>query len=798
MKKFILLLLIGILCISPAAYAEIYTYDETEDIMNGVLLRHIRRYDAGGWLNINAVIADLKEPNVKLELLKGADADSLTSMSGLVSGSANRVMAAANADFFDNTRPAYSQGFSMGIEIKDGELLQSQIDESMAAAFYDGERLNLSYMSMSITVTAPNGQTETVRHLNKHTDYYGDLLMYTSDWNNGYSPAPGGEVVEMVVRNGIVVEFRRNMPPVEIPKDGYVLVVSEGVNMFLANNFTVGNRVELTVAAEPSLEGVEAAFGGGTMLLKDGVKQPATHTIAGDQPRTCVGTNADGTVVYIITVDGRQHLSGGVTQEELADIALELGCANALNLDGGGSTRMIADTFWTEGDPAVVNLPTENRKVINAVAITTGKRKRTSDDETVWAVGAKIRTSVKAALVGDIIPIELKYYDSNGMDADLNLFPADFNVDGIEAQVGGIHATGKYSRAVEITPLSGGDAAITALYPITGREAEGEALADLYEKPEIIAKVPSETLNVHVISQVNTIGMPQEIDLAVGESLWLTPNVSDGSFTAAVQNPNLLSPVTSDPSVASYYGGMLTGVSPGYTILTLSYGETAVHSLVKVGQPTATAPDLPDATVIDDGLGILSGQSFSIFAASKDRNTMLDNLVYRAGMRKIGLSDSYGFLGLYRPEDLPAGLRVPIQANSFSVIDKGFALIISLPSNGMLTSDDWVDIDETIKSTSAGSVIILTNAVPSGRDPWDIQLFYDYFDAVSQSKDVTVVQSGLANGCTFRNRVRLLTLADASLYTSARQALEDTWTLLITFDGSRCRYSFEKLYDYRE
>ena len=796
MKRFILLFLIGILCIAPAAYAEIYTYDETEDIMNGVLLRHIRRYDADGWLNINAVIADLKEPNVKLELLKGADADSLTSMSDLVSGgSANRVMAAANADFFDNTRPAYSQGFSMGIEIKDGKLLQSQIDESMAAAFYDGERLDLSYMTMSMTVTAPNGQTETVRHLNKHTDYYGDLLMYTSDWNNGYSPAPGGEVVEMVVRNDTVTEFRRNMEPVPIPEDGYVLAVSEGVNMFLANNFAVGDRVELTVAATPSLEGIEAAFGGGTLLLKDGQRTEFTHVSYGNQPRTCVGTNADGTVVYIITVDGRQYESVGVTQEELADIALELGCANALNLDGGGSTRLMADTFWAEGGPAVVNLPTENRKVINAVAITTGKRERTSDDETVWAVGAKIRTSVKAALVGDIIPIELKYYDSSGMDADLNLFPADFNVEGIEAQVGDSYATGKYSRAVEITPLSGGDAAITALYPITGREAEGRALVGLYEKPEIIAEVPSETLNVHVMDGISFIGMPQEIELAVGESLWLTPDVSDGTYTAAVNNPTLLSPTVDNSSVASVSGGTLTALAPGYTVLTLSRDGVTSNTLVKVGGPADPAPALPENTVADPARGeVWGGDSFSVFACTGQRNTLYDSLLYSIGLRRLAQSTSYGFLGLYRPDSLPAGIRVPIQANSFSAIDKGFALIISLPSDGRLSSSDWAAMDSALATAQSKNVIILTNTAPSGRTDADVQLFYDYMDMISREMNVFIVQPGLVNGSNMRNRVHLITLADAAGYSSAANSVDTASVLRFTVSGDECKFSFEPLF----
>ncbi len=760
MKKFIISLITLLLIVAPAAFGEIYGYDETEDIMNGVQLRHIRRFYGDGWLNINAVVADLKEPNVKLELLKGQNVDSLTSMDGLVSGgSANEVMAASNADFFDNTKPAYSQGFSLGLEVKDSRLLQSQVDENMAAAFYDGKRLNFSYMSMTMTLTAPNGSSEVVRHLNKHTDYYGEILMYTSDWNNGLSPAPGGEVVEVVVRNDTVTEFRRNMPPVEIPKDGYVLAVSEGVNMFLANNLTVGSHLELSITATPSLEGVEAAFGGGTLLLKDGVRTEFTHVAYGNQPRTCVGTNADGTVVYIITVDGRQYQSKGVTQEGLADITLELGCVNALNLDGGGSTRLMAKTFW-DNETKVVNLPTENRKVINAVSITT-------DAKPGPAAGVRLRAADDAALVGDIFPIEVRYVDENGLAAASQDGEAKFSVYGVEAQFSG----------TDFFPLTAGDAVITA--GLEGPEGAG---------------VMSAPLNVHVISQVSAIGLPQEIELALGESLWLTPDVSGDGYTAAVHNPNLLSPATSDPTVASYSGGLITGNSEGYTLLTLSYGGVTAHSIVKVGKPASNAPALPDNDVLDQAKGAVEGQSFSVFADTKVRNTLFDNLLYRTGMRKIALSDSYGFLGDYRAEALPSGLRVPIQANSFSAIDKGFALIISLPASGQLSASDWADMDAAIKATAARAVIVLTKTAPNGKIAQDTELFYDYFDSLSKCKDVYIVQPGLANNVTLRNNVRLITVSDSADYDSIASSLSGSRILRFTFGDGGSFYQFEPLF----
>ena len=757
MKKFIISLIAAVLCLTPAAMGAIYSYDETESIMNGVQLRHIRRFEGDNWLNINAVTADLSEPHVKLELLKGTNSDSLTSMAGLT-GSREGVLAAANADFFDNTKPAYSQGFSLGIEYKDGELLQSQVDENMAAAFSNGDSLWLGYMSMNMTITAPNGMTERIAHLNKHTTYYGDILLYTQGWNNGFSPAPGAGVVEVVVDNDTITEFRRQLEPVRIPENGYVLVVSENVNMFLANNFQVGDPITLDISVMPSLDGVDTAFGGGTILLKDGVKTKSTHTISGNQPRTCIGTNADGTVVYIITVDGRQTLSRGVTQTELADIALELGCVNAMNLDGGGSTRMLAQTFWNS-ELHIVNSPTENRKVINAVSITT-------DAEPGEAVGIKLRSDEEAVLIGDSIGIESRYYDENGLPTWSHTQEPHWSLGGVEGQV----TDGRF------IPSSAGAAEITAIYN----------------------DVPSDPLSLYVIGNVNTIGMPLEITLNPGETYGITPTVSEAGYTAAVKNTALLSPVISG-SAATFENGVITAISTGYSVLTLSYGNVTMHTLIKVGEPAEAAPILPENTVNDPAMGVIEGgKTFRIVSFSQKKDTMFSNLLYRGALRRLGVSDSYGYIGTYYPESLPTGLRIPIQANNYNAYDKGFVLVISLPSSGRLSGSQWISMANTLASTSAENVIVLTKTQPNGQNDTETQMFYDYFDMISKVKNVYVIQSGRANSVNLRGNVRFITLADTADYEDVPSAMENAWILKLTMSGNECKYTFEKLYDQYE
>lgn len=72
--------------------------------------------------------------------------------------------------------------------------------------------------------------------------------------------------------------------------------------------------------------------------------------------RTAVGIREDGTVLLVVA-DGRFKTAAGLSLPELQQILRWLGCRDALNLDGGGSTTL----FLNIGDyQGVVNCPSDN------------------------------------------------------------------------------------------------------------------------------------------------------------------------------------------------------------------------------------------------------------------------------------------------------------------------------------------------------------------------------------------------------------------------------------------------------
>ena len=82
----------------------------------------------------------------------------------------------------------------------------------------------------------------------------------------------------------------------------------------------------------------EWAVSFGPVLVVNGEKCDGLSS--GLNPRTAIGQRSDGAILLLV-VNGRQVGSMGATYEDLADVMLEYGAVNALNLDGGSSSSMI-------------------------------------------------------------------------------------------------------------------------------------------------------------------------------------------------------------------------------------------------------------------------------------------------------------------------------------------------------------------------------------------------------------------------------------------------------------------------
>lgn len=176
--------------------------------------------------------------------------------------------------------------------------------------------------------------------------------------NGGYftpfsGGSPGGDDYypkdgDPVDVSGLAIAFGEGVSPVELFED-------ERVNAVLC---VAG--ADVSIEDGQSCDGkVDHALSAGPRLLAGAAPSPLAGF--GDRyansrhPRTAIGLAADGQRAWLVVADGRQPgYSEGMSLNELTALFLDLGAADALNLDGGGSSAMV---LRRDGRHIVVNSP---------------------------------------------------------------------------------------------------------------------------------------------------------------------------------------------------------------------------------------------------------------------------------------------------------------------------------------------------------------------------------------------------------------------------------------------------------
>ena len=189
-----------------------------------------------------------------------------------------------------------------------------------------------------------NNKKYPVADVNK--SYASGPIVYTKAYGNR-SPRKNN-VLEFVIENDVVKKVVKQKGATIIPRNGYIYAIEKNYLSLLDNAiFTPGMTAVLhknysnTAYAWRSFD---YFFGSTPLLLKDGtitdtVKNSASNFFKNYHPRTAVGILENSNIVMLV-VEGRQSYSRGMTLCELATYMQELGCINALNCDGGGSSIM--------------------------------------------------------------------------------------------------------------------------------------------------------------------------------------------------------------------------------------------------------------------------------------------------------------------------------------------------------------------------------------------------------------------------------------------------------------------------
>ena len=287
-------------------------------------------------------------------------------------------MIGINASFF-----SFQNGVPMGHVITNGEITSKDESTLDAVGFYEDGNAFIS--KLGITTTAYFDEYEfDVPHINKYcqavtnvmtlyTDKFGkDTHASTATINVILGSLEGSLAIGKEI-SGTIEDIVTAQGAVDIPEGKIVMTVpAEGDEWVrtIINLMSVGQKITVKGEATVDADRWNYAYNGlgseGKRLLSGG--EVCSGLEAGAAPRTAVGIREDGKVIFYV-IDGRQkNYSYGVKQKTLAQRLKELGCVDALNLDGGGSTS-IAGVYPGQEAASVINSPSEGtlRKVTNFI-----------------------------------------------------------------------------------------------------------------------------------------------------------------------------------------------------------------------------------------------------------------------------------------------------------------------------------------------------------------------------------------------------------------------------------------------
>lgn len=223
-----------------------------------------------------------------------------------------------------------------------------------------------------------------VSYFNKYPTEWGAYMLDERYGDSTKSTKPSLEIVIALdspdmypsangLMTGCISEIHNNTTNTPIQPGTLVISVCETSSYRESyNNIKTGDRILISFSLSEGWDSVENAIGGSDIFIENGEIKRELIDQAHEKtanPRTAIGIRKDGTVL-IFAVDGRSDDSYGLRMVSLAETLLSFGCVTAMNLDGGGSTTVVARSTNDE-QITLINTPSDSaeRSVSNAILL---------------------------------------------------------------------------------------------------------------------------------------------------------------------------------------------------------------------------------------------------------------------------------------------------------------------------------------------------------------------------------------------------------------------------------------------
>ncbi len=334
------------------------------------------------------------------------------------------LLAVANANFWSAFR-----NYPIGILVCDGEVISMKKYKEWSTVFFDlDNRPYIDNFQLTGEIVLGNGKKIVIDNVNKRSEsdisvlynkYFGDTIpkVHFEDIEKEvqetisalYSNIDLSDSTEIAVdtneiRNQIIQSHRQEskefttiklifkyLEPtlinrkvkvefvgidsgvVEIPADGFVVTLA-GVDVSQIK-LKKGEVCHLLFSTDRhSYIAFKSAVSGTPRLVRKGIAKHEAYQegsrgfrfIASQLPRTAIGTNMSKTKFYLFIAEAsKPNQSLGANLSQLSYIAKRIGCFDAMNLDGGGSSIMLVGGKRVGG-----NEESNGRRISGAIGIT--------------------------------------------------------------------------------------------------------------------------------------------------------------------------------------------------------------------------------------------------------------------------------------------------------------------------------------------------------------------------------------------------------------------------------------------
>lgn len=337
-----------------------------EELAPGILHKQI--FNSRDTLMINIVRADMSKGNYYVKAVKARNSllgrEKVSEMASRSVDSLGEVICAINADFFNmKTGEVENNMVSEGMFVRATTMTDSPFDvfdniHSQFGITYQNKPYIERFRFVG-NVIFPRGGVENLGRINSEPDS-NSLVLYNT-YQGRHTPAGKNNwkiaETELVpirtvadtfycVTNGGILKGSSNLLRQGRP-------ILSGNNKYadvMIRNIKDGDTIKIVVKLDPNYPGMRTLTGGWPRIVRDGVNiADSADSIEGTfpkfsrvkHPRTGIGFSSDSTIIYFITVDGRQESSSGISLKDFADLMISESVIQGLNLDGGGSTTLV-------------------------------------------------------------------------------------------------------------------------------------------------------------------------------------------------------------------------------------------------------------------------------------------------------------------------------------------------------------------------------------------------------------------------------------------------------------------------